>query len=306
MGNKVDRLLLSIISFPLCILTLFVLVYYVLRRYKLYRVIKRFPQELLLKESYRNQLKNLRLKSIIHNFVIIILVLEFVHIIGFILSSLPSWFIYFAKESSNMIDYQHNVEKFSTKYIVSPTYTFVPVLCLFMNFLSLAYRKFEYRYTIIRWSWYIVIRTVLIILKQYLLSYLSIEYKYLLMIIFRSFGGSLFILDFMQYVYYSRKFYLLLKSRETEIRLFYFDKKAYLDIKYLRFHFKIATILVAIALFFLTVWLCANTINIPFLILTLHKYNVCSQTDLQWLCNLIDFIYKYIIISSFAPVDLFT
>ena len=57
-------------------------------------------------------------------------------------------------------------------------------------------------------------------------------------------------LRIIQFVYYARKFYLHLKSREKEIRLFYFDKKAYLDSKYLRIHFKIATILVGIAIFF--------------------------------------------------------
>ena len=36
-------------------------------------------------------------------------------------------------------------------------------------------------------------------------------------------------IDFIQFVYYARKFYLHLKSREKEILLFYFDKKAYLD-----------------------------------------------------------------------------
>ena len=56
----------------------------------------------------------------------------------------------------------------------------------------------------------------------------------------------------MQFVYYARRFYLQLKSREKEIRLFYFDKKAYLDSKFLRIHFKIATILVGTALFFYT------------------------------------------------------
>ena len=51
-------------------------------------------------------------------------------------------------------------------------------------------------------------------------------------------------------MHYARKFYLHLQSREKEIRLFYFDKKAYLDSKYLRIHFKIATILVINAVFF--------------------------------------------------------
>ena len=35
----------------------------------------------------------------------------------------------------------------------------------------------------------------------------------------------LHILDFIQFAYYSRRLYLYLKSREKEIRLFYFDKR---------------------------------------------------------------------------------
>ena len=64
--------------------------------------------------------------------------------------------------------------------------------------------------------------------------------------------GIVSIIDLIQFVYYARKFYFHLKSREKEIRLFYFNKKAYLDSKYLRIHFKIATILVVNALFFST------------------------------------------------------
>ena len=41
-------------------------------RYKLYQEIKRIPKELLFKEEPQNQL-------VINNFIIVILVLEFVH-----------------------------------------------------------------------------------------------------------------------------------------------------------------------------------------------------------------------------------
>ena len=71
---------------------------------------------------------------------------------------------------------------------------------------------------------------------------ISHDYKDMSIDLLNILGGILTIIDFIQYVYYARKFYLHLKSREKEIRLFYFDKKAYLDSKYLRIHFKIATI----------------------------------------------------------------
>ena len=83
---------------------------------------------------------------------------------------------------------------------------------------------------------------------------LTRSYDYLAFLFVRGIVFTfLHVLDFIQFIYYSRKFYRHLKSKETEIRLFYFDQKAYFDIKFLRIHFKIATILVVIALFFFTV-----------------------------------------------------
>ena len=101
-------------------------------------------------------------------------------------------------------------------------------------------------------------------------------------------------------MHYARKFYLHLKSREKEIRLFYFDKKAYLDMKYLRIHFKIATILVGIALFFSTLSSSVNVFIIPY---DLSYYTNISQ-QLQHIMlivyeNHVDFIdYFFSLISQ--------
>ena len=126
-----------------------------------------------------------------------------------------------------------------------------------MNFLWLAYRKYEYRYTIIRWTVYILIRTLVIFLinipRNY--NYDIFQDGYIIQILLLSLLVERFflVLDLIQFVFYSRKFYLHLKSREKEIKLFYFDERAYLESKYLLIHFKIATILVGIALFFFTI-----------------------------------------------------
>ena len=56
-ANTVEAVILSILSFIFCVLVLFVLVYYIRRRYKLYKEINIIPQELLILESYRNHLK---------------------------------------------------------------------------------------------------------------------------------------------------------------------------------------------------------------------------------------------------------
>ena len=57
-------------------------------RYRLYREIKRIPSDLLFFETYQNHLKNLKIKSMIHNFVIIILCLELINNTLYIIVSL--------------------------------------------------------------------------------------------------------------------------------------------------------------------------------------------------------------------------
>ena len=102
---------------------------------------------------------------------------------------------------------------------------------MMMDFLWLAYRKYEYKYTMNRWTWYIVIRALVVFLLEYAVVFVSISADY--QTIYRNFVIVIFsifsIIDYIQFVHYARKFYFHLKSREKEIRLFYFDKKAYLD-----------------------------------------------------------------------------
>ena len=117
------------------------------------------------------------------------------------------------------------------------------------------------------------------------------------------------IIDFIQYMYYARKFYLHLKSREKEIRLFYFDKKAYLDSKYLRIHFKIATILVVNALFFSTLSTLNSSLSdifeIPDYMIIPQQLNenlsiissyFCIIANLSYLISEVLFIFNYLYI----------
>ena len=247
---EVERFTYLILSPVFCVLALFALVYYIRRRYKLYKEIKRIPKNLLIKEEYKNHLKNLKLKCIINNFIIVILLIEIVQNVCQFLTYFPYKIIVFLKDSPLCLELQY----YSILLYPTIRYSLVPVLSMMMAFLWLAYRKYEYKYTIIRWTWYIVIRTFVLFIIQYstLKNLIPLDYQTsyecfadILLLIFP-------IIDFIQFVYYARRFYLQLKSKEKEIRLFYFDKKAYLDSKYLRIHFKIATILVGIALFFYT------------------------------------------------------
>ena len=130
---------------------------------------------------------------------------------------------------------------------------YVPLLSLVMNFLWLVYRKYKYKYTMIRWTIYIVMRSVAVtILIQLTYYHMSTEYDILDDMLVYVITMCLYIFDFIQYVYYSKRFYSHLKSREKEIRLFYFDKEAYIRSRGIRIHFLICNILVINALFLYT------------------------------------------------------
>ena len=248
----IEDLISSLIPIPFCILTIFVIAYYIRRRYKLNEEIRRIPQDLLILESYKNYLKNLKIKCIINNFILLILVLEFSANLGESLHYLPFWLQVFDKGFKS--SFINRDEVFTYLLSLSLRFVIVPVLCLMMNFLWLAYRKYEYKYILIRWIWYILLRTVVIFLSLFVSSVNLIpdDYSSTLYLISSLSMGFLQIIDFLQYVHYTRKFYLHLRSQEKEIKLFYNDHIKYIDCKYLRIHFKIATIMVTIALFFFT------------------------------------------------------
>ena len=256
------------------VLALFTLVYYIRRRYKLYKEINRIPKDMLILEGYKNYLKNLKLKCIINNFIIVILLIEIAQNVCQFLAYFPAKIIVFLEECPLYLKLQH----YSILLYPTIRYSLVPVLSMMMGFLWLAYRKYEYKYTIIRWTWYIVIRALVLFIIQYssITKLIPLDYQTsydlfttILLLILPS-------IDFIQFVYYARRFYLHLKSREKEIRLFYFDMEAYLDSKYLRIHFKIATILVGTALFFYTLAIYSILLNIfddiPFYLLYIPGY----------------------------------
>ena len=296
-GLIILEICMSILYFIFSLLTLFVIVYYIRRRYKLYREIKRIPQDLLYKESYRNHLKNLRLRCTIHNFIIFVLILEFLRTIG----NAILYSLFLLEDFENESTVVYNFASYLFLYIFPLLYSFIPVLSLMMNFLWLAYRKYEYKNTLIQWAWYIGIR----VLVQILLNMIhgSDVYTREITVFVSLLYGSITIFDYLQYIYYSRKFYLHLKSREKEIRLFYFDNKAYLDIKFIRFHLKIATILVAIALFFYTLAM-SNTAYLEAFVYacTLTRKNYCHGVNTS-LINISNFLQR---ISRFCYTVLFT
>ena len=260
---EVEVTINSILCIIFCVLALFVFVYHIRRRYKLYKEINRIPQDLLILEEYKNLLKNLKIKCIINNFIIVILSIEIILNLGRIFVFFKSLIKYFVKRDEfnygSILQTLKNLsfselETYSILFTITIYCSFVPILSMLMDFLWLVYRKYEYKYSIIKWTWYIVLRTSIVFLFLCPLTFISISlgYQTLYIDLASLLFGILAIIDLTQFVCYARKFYLHLKSREKEIRLFYFDEKAYLDSKLIRIHFKITTIFVGIAIFFFT------------------------------------------------------
>ena len=248
---EIMNLILSILLMIFCYLAVFTLCYYIRRRFKLYQEINRITLDLLFFELYQNYRKNLRVQTLIANFIIIILVLEIIENLMYFAFLFPLWVAVFDNGQIPTPIY-HPLLNYGLLVI---RIIITPVLTLLMNVLWLVYRKYEYKITIIRWISYIVIRACVALTSNIIIDSLDEydDYKTLLPYICKYIYSSFTIFDLIQFVYYSRKFYLHLKSREKEIKLFYFDNTAYLESKYIRIHFMIATILVTVSLFFFAV-----------------------------------------------------
>ena len=247
--NNIASIVATILPIPFCFLTLFALVYYIRRRYILYKEKKNIPSRLQSMESYQNHVKNLTIMGVINNFIIIILVLELFQNISFSIRRLPRWVELFDEKSAIRFHFLFRARYIIDIYMGALNISLVPILSLLMNYLWWAYRKYECKHLIFTWTICIILRALVVTfltqhhfqpgIRCHIFSRLTI--------------GLFYSIDLILFVYYYRRFYTLLKSREQEIRLFYFDKKAYLDSRNLRIHFKIASILVGISIILYTV-----------------------------------------------------
>ena len=191
--------------------------------------------------NYQNHLKNLKIKAMISNFIILIITIEIINNGTIVLQVIVT-------PSVPLKD-----QTFLSLLRLVFQFCYVPLLCLFMKVLWLAYLHSPYKYTIIRWAAYIGFRVVsltCLILFESSKAYVEINgYEKLLYVFFIVNMFTLIVIfDFITYLMYSIRFYKHLKSRELEAKLF-MDKSTHIENKSVRIHFKIATILVATALF---------------------------------------------------------
>ena len=248
--NEAQNKIASIISITFCLLASVVLIYYIRRRYNLSSEIGLITSEELMLQSYQNHRKNLKIKAMLSSFIILIVLVEIVFNLSLSLLAFPiAW-----KSNSNHSEPQliSDLKRYSFifrySYIIS-YHCHVTTLCLSLEVLWLTYLHCSYKYTIIRWTWYIAIRCVVFV-SIYELSAPGFipEYTNELAVLNNALVVAANLSDFIMYLIHSRRLYTHLKSRVNEARLFK-DRVDYRTEKRLCLHYKIATILVTIALF---------------------------------------------------------
>ena len=136
--SEVELSIYSLLTLPFFVFALFALVYYIRRRYKLYKEINMIRKNLLILEEYKNHLKNLKVKCIINNFIIVTLIIEIAQNVFQFIAYLPSWMIDFLEECPLYKELQY----YSFLIYLPMRYSLVPVLSMMMDFLWLAYRKY--------------------------------------------------------------------------------------------------------------------------------------------------------------------
>ena len=194
--------------------------------------------------GFQNHLKNLQIKLMITNFVVIIVFVEITYNLSFVAIVLPSWEDTFPKInfSSFYLWIGHTIIR-QIEDIAVLCHMAIP--CLLLRVLLLIYLHCPYRYTMMRWSIYIIVRIVVL---GPILLYLSDHSLIELALLQEILRALAFLADLLIYMIYSRRFYLHLKSREKEAR-FFKDRTTYLNERAICLHFKVASILVIIGQF---------------------------------------------------------
>ena len=198
-----------------CFFSLIILVYYIRRRYHLYLEMKAITTEQLWFPNFQNHLKNLKIKAMIANFVMIILLVEIGTRVCFI--------IYDRCFLNELLKLNLPCSQTGTLYYMDFTLevlsqdSYFPLVCMFVKVLWLVYLHSPYKYSIMKWVAYIVMKITAFYAYLYIgpiISHMISAYSVEINDIFGCtyMVGDCFILfEYIYYLKYSRRFYLLLK-----------------------------------------------------------------------------------------------
>ena len=254
--RDIERDIIFITTILFSILAFTVFCYFLKRKFQIAKDIRNIlKNDITMSPCYQNHLKNLQIKLMITNFVVIIVLVEIMFNLSFTAMELPVWVNTFQKNNVSSFP-NWGIDYFYLRQIQNiAILCHIAIPCLLLKVLLLTYFHCPYRYTVMRWSIYIIVRIVFLglilfcdkntlnVIIVYPQNYHN-EYSTLQKIL-RSLA---FLADFFTYIIYSRRFYLHLKSREKEARLFK-DRTTYLNERAICLHFKVASILVTIGLF---------------------------------------------------------
>ena len=275
--NTILSYVLSCTSLTFCLLALVILCYFARRRFLLTRDIKEISKDDLINPCYQNHLKNLKIKSMIANFIIVIVIFEIIYNFSNLIFFFPIQNTEFLKIDPVFVKYLFLAKRFFNyvRYISSECHITIP--CLLLKVLLLTYHHRLYKNTVIRWSGCIAVRCAVSITMSF--SYRTTsptEVKSLAALVWAVLYSS----DLVLYIFYARIFYKHLKSRETEARLFK-DRTSYRSERCIRIHFKVASIIIALGISFYVI----PFIVVPFFYL-LNQFITKDEYSIQ-VCNLV-------------------
>ena len=239
----IERDIIFITTILFSILAFTVFCYFLKRKFMLAKEIRNVLRtNITMSPCYQNHLKNLQIKLMITNFVVIIVLVEIMFNFSFAGIELPSWGDTFPKKKFPNLARGYNYFR-QIETIAVLCHIAIP--CLLLRVLLLIYLNCPYRYTMMRWSIYIIVRIVVFELILFSLCEIYLTELAILQELLKS---LVLLVDLLTYIIYSRRFYLHLKSREKEARLFK-DRTTYLNERAICLHFKVTSILVTIGLF---------------------------------------------------------
>ena len=167
--NEATLIFLAIVCFSFCLLASTLLIYYSRLRYNLRLSIRGFPRENLWKISYQNHIKNLKIKCTIANFAIIILLIEIANNGSISIETILQFSDH--RQAWNILNHVRFISK----------YSLIPLLCMLLDVLWLAYLHSQYKYTIMRWTAYIILRIVVLnILYQVRINVANSDIEYVI------------------------------------------------------------------------------------------------------------------------------
>ena len=204
--------------------TLPVLIYFLYQKYQVRIQIRNVPDSTIFNIDLDKVKKNLEIQSMVYNFLIVIMMIEiitnvFVGIAAIGLSKNVSFTyrnrtIFITVERNRYFQYMSYLSDTITGFIF-------PVLCLFLIVLRRAFINLPYQQWVRKYSVYILIRVIVILILFWI--HITIIIGELVQLLFSIF-------DICVYNSSSRAFYVLLKGRRDEA-LYHSSRKDYLEKK---------------------------------------------------------------------------